>query len=299
MNGCIVVNPTAGRGRAASVVSEVRHCFERVGISTIFETMSPGDEERVTLAAVHDGFDTVVVVGGDGTCSRVASVLVTQKQNSTLAVIPVGTGNDFAKTLGVSTCSPDEIAKLVERRESTLIDVGIADGNYFVNSCGFGFDASVLEATQRVRYLKGDAVYIWSALTQLLSYRGQKVSLRIAGQTATRKLLMLTVSNGQYLGGAFRIAPGASATDGLLDVGLFSDAGVVERVRIFAGAFRGTHQKLASVETHHLSTVELTFDEPPMMEVDGELRRARSTTVKIECAPRRLNVIAAPGAADR
>jgi diacylglycerol kinase (ATP) len=279
------------------MLHEVRESFKRIGITTVFETTRAGDEESITLAAVKEGFDTIVVVGGDGTCSRVASVLVAQNNRCSLAVIPVGTGNDFAKTLGVSTYSPDRIADLVERRQSTPIDVGVADGYHFVNSCGFGFDASVLEATQRVRYLKGDAVYIWSALTQLLSYRGQNVSVRIGGQTATRKLLMLTVSNGQHLGGAFWIAPAASATDGLLDVGLFSDAGVVERVRIFAGAFRGTHQRLASVETRRLSAVELTFDEPPMMEVDGELRRARSTTVKIECAPRTLNVIAAPGAA--
>jgi diacylglycerol kinase (ATP) len=296
MNGCIVLNPAAGRGRSTRVLPELRREFERIGISTILETTRSGDEERITLAALERGFSTIVVVGGDGTCGRVANVLMARKSRTTLAVIPVGTGNDFAKTLGVSRCSATDIANLVERHQTTLIDVGLADGYYFVNSCGFGFDASVLEATQSVRYLKGDAVYIWSAIMQLFTYRGQNVSLSSNGQTTARKLLMLTVSNGQHLGGAFRIAPAASVTDGLLDVGLFSEAGVVERIRIFAAALRGTHQKLASVETRRLDEMHLAFHDPPMMELDGELRRARSTRVTIECLPRALSVVAASAA---
>jgi diacylglycerol kinase (ATP) len=106
---------------------------------------------------------------------------------------------------------------------------------------------------------------------------------------------MLTVSNGRYLGGAFRIAPHASVTDGELDVGFFGDTSLVGRVRIFAGAFRGTHLGLPSVESRRVKNMTLRFSEPPMMEVDGELRQARSSTVNIECLPRALSVIAAPG----
>src|SRR4051812_28668085 len=295
VNGCIVVNPAAGRGRGARILAEVRRSFEPIGISTIFESTQPGDEERVTRLAQAGGFRTVVVVGGDGTCSRVASVLLAEERDTTLAVVPVGTGNDFAKTLGVNGYTPKQVADLVEHQKSVRMDVGLADGHYFVNSCGFGFDASVLEATESVRYLKGDAVYVWAALAQLFTYRGQTVSFPGDGGTTARKLLMLTVSNGKHLGGAFQIAPGASVTDGLLDVGFFSDAATIERLRIFTAALRGRHLGLASVETRRVNSIQLTFAEPPMMEVDGELRRARARTVKVECLPRALSVIATSG----
>jgi diacylglycerol kinase (ATP) len=108
-------------------------------------------------------------------------------------------------------------------------------------------------------------------------------------------MLMLTVSNGRYLGGAFRIAPAASAVDGQLDFGFFGDTDLIGRIRIFAGAFRGTHLGLPSVKSIRAATMTFQFSEPPMMEVDGELRQARSTSVKVECLPRALNVIAAPG----
>jgi diacylglycerol kinase (ATP) len=175
------------------------------------------------------------------------------------------------------------------------MDVGRVDGRCFVNSCGFGFDASVLEATKRVRILTGDAIYIYSALRQLFTYRGMSVSVGSGPKEEPSRMLMLTVSNGRFLGGAFRIAPGASVVDGELDVGLFSNTGLIGRVRIFAGAFRGTHIGLPSVETKRVRELTLRFSAPPMMEVDGELRQAVTSTVKIECVARGLNVIAAPG----
>lgn len=181
------------------------------------------------------------------------------------------------------------------------MDVGRVDGRCFVNSCGFGFDASALEATKHARILRGDAVYVYSALRQLFTYRGMSVSVDSSGEVDSSrdadpgKMLMLTISNGEFLGGAFRIAPNASVVDGQLDVGLFSDAGLMGRVRIFAAAFRGTHVGLPSVETKRVPRMTLRFSAPPMMEVDGELRKALSPTVNVECVPRALSVIAAPG----
>jgi len=210
-----------------------------------------------------------------------------------MAVVPTGTGNDFAKTLGVADYTPEQVVALLALNRPLQMDVGMADGHYFVNSCGFGFDASVLEATQRVRFLKGNAVYIYSALRQLFTYRGLNVST--PGARGGR-MLMVTVSNGRHLGGAFLIAPHASVLDGQLDVSLFADCNVVERARIFAGALRGTHLNHPAVRTSRIGSMELTFDTSPAMEVDGELRHATSATVEIKCVPRALSVIAAPGA---
>jgi diacylglycerol kinase family enzyme len=211
-------------------------------------------------------------------------------------MIPCGTGNDFAKTLGVSGYAPEQIATLVGQAQGSRIDVGRADGRYFINSCGFGFDAFVLEATQRVRFLKGDALYIYSALAQLFSYRALDVSIDGALRGKGKNLLMAVASNGRSLGGAFRIAPTASVTDGKLDFCLVSDSNVVGRVRIFAGALRGTHLGLPGVTGVKAESLSLTFADPPLMEMDGELQRATTRTVRIESVPNALTVVAAPGA---
>jgi diacylglycerol kinase family enzyme len=109
-------------------------------------------------------------------------------------------------------------------------------------------------------------------------------------------MLMITVSNGRYLGGAFKIAPQATVLDGKLDACFFSDSNVVERARLFFGALRGTHLGMRAVSSAAVQELALTFAKPPSMEIDGELRTAKSTTVKLKCVPRALSVLAAPGA---
>ncbi|MDP9202831.1 MAG: diacylglycerol kinase family lipid kinase [Gemmatimonadota bacterium] len=272
----------------------VLNAFRRGGIPTAVETSRPGHEELLAKQAIAKGARLIVVVGGDGTCSRVADAILQSQRECALAVVPCGTGNDFAKTLGVQGYTPQQIADLVLRGEPRRIDVGLADGHHFLNSCGFGFDASVLEATKNVRFLRGDAVYIYSALAQLFTYRGIDIRVDGAVKMKSGKMLMAVASNGRSLGGAFRIAPSASVVDGKLDFCLFSDSNVVGRVRLFAGALRGTHLALPAVTSIKASGLTLTFANSPAMEMDGELRQATSRTVKIECVPHALAIVAAP-----
>ena len=225
-----------------------------------------------------------------------ANAIIRSQSPCALAVVPGGTGNDFAKTLGVAELTPGQVAELVSRGQSAPIDVGSADGFYFLNSCGFGFDAAVLEASNKVRFLKGDAVYIYSALRQLFTYAGVKVAANPAPEIGSAPMLMVTVSNGRSLGGAFQIAPHASVLDGKLDACFFQDSGFLKRLRMFIGAFRGTHVTMAGVISSAVAQLELSFPDSPSMEMDGELRVARSRTVELRCVPGALRVIAAPQA---
>jgi YegS/Rv2252/BmrU family lipid kinase len=292
----VIVNPEAGRGRGRRLLDQVRHAFEGSARFRLRETRFQGDEEAIARAEIADGCEIIVAVGGDGTCARVANAIINSGGVCRLAVLPAGTGNDFAKMLGVSRFTPLQIAEVIAGDTATRIDVGFANEYYFLNSCGFGFDASVLEASKSVRFLKGNAVYIYSALTNLFSYRGIEISADGVPGTKGRLMLMVTVSNGRFLGGAFKIAPHASVLDGKLDACFFSDSNVVGRVRLFVGAMRGTHIGMPSVSTASVQHLALTFPTSPVMEMDGELRVARSRTVELTCVPRALAVVAAPGA---
>jgi diacylglycerol kinase (ATP) len=290
----LILNPAAGKGAARRRLQEIMQTFAAFGIRDVRQTRERGDEERVTLEAIKAGWKTIAVVGGDGTCGHIADALVKSGADCALAVVPAGTGNDFAKTLGVAKYTPDQIANLIVAGASTRIDVGRVDGRHFINSCGFGFDASVLEATARVKFLKGDALYIYSALAQLFTYEG--IPIAIEATPAEPEVLMLTVSIGRFLGGAFRIAPAASVTDGELDICVVRNANVAQRVRLFAAAIRGTHVNLPAVRTFRTRRISLRFSSPAAMELDGELRHAQSNDVTIECIPRALKVVAAANA---
>jgi diacylglycerol kinase (ATP) len=291
----LIMNPAAGRGGIRASLPAIRETFASRGVTEFQETTTAGEEAILAQRAIAAGAKILVAVGGDGTCSQIANAIVASDSSCALAVVPAGTGNDFAKTIGVQRCRPEQIAELISRVTPSRIDVGSIDGRYFLNSCGFGFDASVLDASNRVTFLKGDAVYIYSALKQLFSYKGLEVSADRIGPRHLGRMLMVTVSNGRYLGGAFRIAPHASVTDGKLDVCFFNDSNVFQRVRLFAGALRGAHLGLPSVRSGAVSELTLTFSTAPAMELDGELRVARSPKVRLTCVPQVLSVIAAPG----
>ena len=294
MSGCLIVNPAAGRGGIRSKIASLLETFRAYGLNKVFQTSARGEEERLAHRAIDEGATTIVAVGGDGTCGRIADAMIRSRSRCRLAVVPTGTGNDFAKTLGVAEYEPDQIAQLVVRGRETRIDVGSVDGHYFLNSCGFGFDAAVLEATSKVRFLKGDAVYVYAALRELFSYPG--IDVRASGVPDLKRgpMLMVTVSNGRFLGGAFKIAPHASVLDGRLDACFIGDSNVIERVRLFVGAMRGSHLGMPSVTSASVQHLTLNFAARPSMEIDGELRVARSKTVEMRCLPSALAVIAAP-----
>ena len=177
-------------------------------------------------------------------------------------------------------------------------EIGIAEGHHFLTHHRNKQEMIEVaeECAKRLSHTKGDAVYIYSALRQLFNYPGVDVSTNGVAGVKRGRMLMITVSNGRFLGGAFKIAPHASVLDGRLDACFFSDANVVQRVRLFAGALRGTHEGMPQVVSASVQQVTLTFPSPPQMEIDGELHTASSKTVELRCYPRALSVIAAPGA---
>lgn len=289
----LIVNPAAGRGRARRSLGRVARAFAAERIVEIARTEHSGDEERLAEQAIADGIETIVAVGGDGTCSRIAGVIVAKESSCRLGVVPMGTGNDFAKTLGTSSMGYAAIAKLCAGSAISRMDVGRVGAVHFLNGCGFGIDPEILAETLSVTWLRGNAVYVWSALKKLFFYPGF-----IVGEGEIRAgahHVMLTVSNGRYLGGAFKIAPEASVCDGLLDIHRFNDTTAWRRLRIFLSAFRGTHPRLPEVSSERRSSLHLRFERPPRMEVDGELRLAESASIGIECLPGALSVVAAPG----
>jgi diacylglycerol kinase (ATP) len=287
MKTCLIANPAAGRGRVARALQKIRRAFVLFDIVDVRLTTSGGDEARLANAALDDGCDTIVAVGGDGTVAQIAHTILERSASCRLGLIPLGTGNDFAKTLGVLGPDIDTLAALAAGPSVATVDACRVDGRYFVNSCGFGIDPEILAATKKVRWLTGDAVYIKAALGKLFSYDGFTVN--------NRHLMMLIVSNGPNLGGAFKIAPQSSVCDGLFDVHYFEDAGALRRFRLFIGALRGTHARLREVSLEQRSSLTLEFEEAPQMELDGELRAATSRHLTLECLPGALRVIPAAG----
>lgn len=294
----VIVNPAAGRGRGARALPAIRSAFAGVGVTDIRVTEAREGERAVAQRAIDEGATTLVACGGDGTWGNVANALLESGAASSvrLALVAAGTGNDFAKTVGAPAGDVAATARLVAEGHDTRVDVGRIEDHYFLNICGFGFDIAVLEDIPTIPLLKGNAVYIYSALRQLVGYGGVDIDITSpAGRRGAKRHLMLVIANAKNFGGAFRIAPDASLTDGALDAISIHDASAWRRVKLFGAATTGTHAGQPEVRTEQAPSFVVHFSAPPAYETDGEYRRASSAEIEVRCVPGALRVVTGPG----
>ena len=249
-----------------------------------------GDEERVARAALDAGADALMVLSGDGTWSRVGSVLAGARSECRLALAAAGTGNDLAKSTGSPAGDLDATAGLIWEGAYVAVDVMAVDGVYSLNVLGAGFDAEVLSKAEGARVLSGGALYVTTALRELFSYDG--LTVEIEGiDSAPRRRLIVAMANGGRFGGAFRVAPAARMNDGLLDLVVVEDVSPLERLRMFGAVIRGTHIGRPGVAYRQTPAVTLRFAEPPVLDLDGEFRQAPAATVRVEIRPAALRMV--------
>lgn len=291
----LLVNPAAGNGRARHLAERAYAALRTIGPVKMVESTRPRDEVRLATDASRDNARALVVLGGDGSVSHAARGLIAAQSETPLGILAAGTGNDFAKSLGVPAHDYLAMARLIASGASQVIDAGEIDSVPFVNAAGFGFDVDVLQRTKdprRSRLLRGTTLYVVTALQQLFRYRGFSASVAPLHQGASREWLTVVFANGQWFGGAFRIAPDALLNDGALDVVGIADAPALTRVHLFARALRGAHTRHAAVCTARDAEFVITFATRPHFQADGEPHHAGSRVVRVRCLPQALRVIA-------
>jgi diacylglycerol kinase (ATP) len=288
----VIVNPASGRGRGARTAEDIHRAFADVGVSDIRFTTAIGQERELAAQAIKAGATTIVACGGDGTWGNVANAIVAMKSDCRLAVLAAGTGNDFAKTLGIPAGDIHRMAQLAVSGPDTRIDVGRIEDKYFINIAGFGFDIAVLEGIERVHWLRGQFLYKYVALKSLFGYEGLTVDIASsASARGTRKHLMVIIANARHFGGTFVIAPQADMRDGKLDAIAILDASPMQRMKLFDAVGKGKHIGHPSVVAEQAARFTLTFPEPPAYETDGEYNRARTNVVEVACVPGALRLV--------
>lgn len=283
----VIVNPEAGGGRGARMLPRVTAAFKEVGVNEILQTRSRGHETDLARDAIERGSTTLVVVGGDGTTTHVANAILHSGSDVRLAILPAGTGNDFAKVLGTHKSDADSLARKAVTSDNTHVDVGKIEDHYFLNCCGFGFDVAVLEGTLRRGWLPGNSVYLYAALSELFGYGGFDV--RISGEL--KRHMLVVIANTEFFGGMFRIAPGAQVSDGELDMVTILNVPPSRRISMLAAATKGTHFRFAECTMARSRSFQLSFPVPPTYETDGELHSAASADLTVTSCAAALRVV--------
>ena len=293
-----MLNPAAGRGAAARALDPIAREFHHQGWSVEVEcTEGPGHGAELTARAVQAGAQRIVAVGGDGTVHDVANGLLRHGRGGDVAlgVVPIGSGNDFAKLVGVYRHSPVRaVRRLVTAAQTARFDAGLVCDEYFVNSVGFGFGPEVVRVRNAMPGLSGFASYFVPVLRAFARFRPPRLEVRARGFAETGNMMMVEVCNGTTAGGSYRFAPDAQPGDGRLDVCLVRRVSLLRFLMALPRVMRGAHATMREVALFQTREVAIrSLDGPLLLHVDGELREpdARECTVRVE--PGRLKVMVA------
>ena len=284
-----IVNPAAGDGKGARVGADLARELESSGFKVeIIRTPAPGEAARIAREASADGCRTIIAVGGDGTANEIANGLV--ETGTALALYPIGSGNDFARSLGYPRKGRD-IARFLAGARRRLIDVGEVNGRIFVNAAGVGIDGHVAERIEASARIVGPALgYFVGALVSIATYRPQPMRLRIDDQTIEGKHLVVVAANGTHFGSGMHVAPKAKIDDGLFDIVVAGDLGRWSSVVALAKLYRGTHVNGRDIVAFRARSLDVELERELPMQADGEPMRARSLTVRMR--PTALTVLA-------
>ncbi len=292
-----IVNPKAGRGLGARVEHRLTRLAMRHGIEpTTIHSTRPGHERELARNHAEESWDAIVAAGGDGTVHGVANGILNAGSEVPLGVVPLGTGNDFARLARCRRNLERCIRIIAGSNMSSNVrsfDVGEALDEYFVNGFGMGFSASVVQKTLEAKHLKGFALYLTAAFRAFRQFQPVHVSVSTdAGLNLSMPLTMIEIAIGKTGGGGFRLTPAADPEDGLLDLCIIREVGVASFLRHLPRVATGTHQRLEPVIIGRAGEVRLETPEPgTLVHLDGELRNAPEKTIWVTIHPGMLNVL--------
>lgn len=307
----VLLNPSAGRAAGLRARLE-RGLAERSVDFELHFTEGPGHARELAGSAADQGAPMVVAVGGDGTVHEAADGLLMgvaegDSTRTSLAVVPAGTGNDFAKLIP-GLVGFERALDAVAAGRTLPFDAGRASWEggqeHFVNGAGTGIDVEVVRQVRRMRSLPGVLTYAVALGRALRRFRPVQLTVRADGADVSRRVMILAVGNGACIGGGFRVCPPARPDDGVLDLCIVRELGVFGIARTVPRVLRGTHGRLPDVVMRRVREVRIESEGGTALyfQLDGELREpAAATWLHIAVRPGVLRVVApavtAPAAA--
>jgi diacylglycerol kinase (ATP) len=279
-----VVNPSAGRGKTKSRWDSFERLLQKRAnfpFEVHFTTHSR-EAETVCLQAIRSHFERVIAVGGDGTVNEIINGVL--GNDVVIGILPFGTGNDLARSIGAKNSYKDLLNMLCYPRETSL-NVANVNGRYFINAAGIGFDGMVANHINRHMFIKnlGALGYAFSAITVLKSFVPFEVSLNIDGRCASfSHVWMIAIGNCPFYGGGMKICPSAKYDDGLLDVCIVSDLGKITFLKLLPSVYSGRHvEKEPWISTQQGKYIEITCPNSMIAHADGELIASSSLRVSM------------------
>lgn len=288
----LFVNPAAGRGRGARAALSAAAALRDAGFS-VRTVLGDGPEDALARvrAALAAGTDALIVVGGDGMANLALQAVV--GTGTPFGLIAAGTGNDFARALGMPLRQPAAAGRMIADALTSGrvrdIDLGRVGDRWFGAVLASGFDSRVNDRGNRMRIPLGRFTYDLAMVAELAAFRPLPYRITLdGGEVREVQATLVAVGNGPSYGGGMRICPGADLTDGLFDVTVVGECSRATLVRVFPRVYRGRHVGHPAVTVLRAASVELAADRVTGY-ADGEPVGPLPLTAR--CVPGALRVV--------
>lgn len=292
----LIVNPTAQNGRAAAAAE---YALRRLRVFLGDEAVSMQETEyakhAIDIAHASDGFDLVIALGGDGLVHEVINGLmrIDDGERPVFGLIPVGSGNDYAASLGISSKVEKAVEQILDA-PVRRVDIGCCNGEFFVETVSFGLDAAIAIDTMERRKRTGRTgtmLYFAAGLDQVLhhldchSYRAKLAN----GKSVEGQGYLFAIQNGQTYGGGFKVCPDARLNDGALDICIaHPPLNALTATALFVLAKEGMHKDSKKIEFHKTSALHLEFDAAVPAQIDGEILEGVVFDISVQPAALRV-----------
>lgn len=294
MKTCVILNPNAG---GAGEIDTLRKLLEDLPATSVRFTKKAGDARRLAREAVRQGFERVVAAGGDGTLNEVVNGMALDFGRSQLGLLPLGTGNDFARSIDVPSDVEAALAVLAEGRTRS-VDVGrVRIGRtvrHFLNMAAGGFGGHVSEKAEEVKDRWGPLAYLRAALGTLPKLTGFNARLELDdAERLDVETYNVVVSNGRYVAAGIPVAPQAELDDGRLDLMIVPTASLPKLALLVPQVLRGRHTESDLLLFRRARRITIQSDPPMAFNTDGEL--VGDQPARFDVLPRALEVVVGSG----
>jgi diacylglycerol kinase (ATP) len=284
----LVLNSKAGKGKATNLCRSLEVLLKSNNLPyEIISKSNPEDTSTELRLKISEGrFERVVAIGGDGLVNLCLQEVA--ERDIALAVIPAGTGNDFARAVGSHKKSVAEIFNAVLSHEPIAIDLGLITGDFgkrwYVQVLSTGFDALVNNFANRISWPRGQIKYTLATIFTLARFKPIEYEITIDDKQSKQDFMLLSVANGETYGGGMRICPNASNSDGIFDILLVHPVSKIVLLTIFPKVFAGKHIPHPRIEIIKGRKVQLSANASAF--ADGEF--VSTLPIKIENIPNAL-----------
>lgn len=289
MRLAVLYNPVAGRGRAANDIMRAMGVFQNLGARTdLIESRSGEHLTELASKLSSEGYDRIVIAGGDGTLNRVVRGL--HLERTVVGLLPLGSGDDFAQAAGIPR-SISEACRVVVNGRQRLVDVPTVNGVRYLGVAGLGFDSEVARyANEKMLWLRGPLLYLYATLAVIQRFKPRQIRYSVDGVVRDEEVMFVVVGNSPRYGAGVHIAPTARIDDGILDLYVIGKATKWQLLTTMPLAYKGRHVSKPFVSSQRGKDFLFESSEPMDVYADGELVGQTPATIRLDAQQLRIMV---------